>query len=579
LITSDPRRLTTRSPRRWSAGWIPVSVAWLGGLALVATWLRVTPESSLREELTRLQFWSLNASLLAAVTIAAASARASHLAALKRHGGRMAIVAAVALGLVLTIPPRTNRIFYDEQIYQSVGQNLADLHLAQVCSDGGLDGGRLHCARGEYNKQPYAYPHLLALAYRIFGVRTWTAFALNAVVMPATACAVYLLVVALFDDRAAAFIAGLLIAAMPEQLMWSATAAVEPTASLAAVAAVIGAARYARLGGTRRLAALTVMAAYAIQFRPESLLILPVLAAFAAPRAAGDLEQPQAWWCAVLLLLLCAVPAAHLFAVRHAGWGTNAARFAAGFVPGNLRVNGWFYLRDPRFPWANTVLAACGLWGAARWRERWTVAGWFFVFFAVDLAFYAGSYNYGADVRYALMTFPAIAVLAGLGAARVGRALLSSAAVPYLEAAAGILVAVQMFWYLPVVRAIPEEAWAAREDVRFAEAAARRLPTGSYVLTQNPGMFHLWGVNAGQMGLAVVDPGFIRDIGPRSRGGLFVHWNFWCGVEDPVQPALCRSTMALGRTILVDEYRGRDQRFAFYRLEPGADSGLKGTRP
>ena len=35
--------------------------------------------------------------------------------------------------------------------------------------------------------------------------------------------------------------------------------------------------------------------------------------------------------------------------------------------------------------------------------------------------FYAGSYNYGADVRYSLMTYPPIAVLAGLGAARLVR--------------------------------------------------------------------------------------------------------------------------------------------------------------
>ena len=85
-----------------------------------------------------------------------------------------------ASALTLFVAPRTNRIFYDEQIYQSIGQNLADLRLAQMCNDGSVEYGRLQCASGEYNKQPYAYPHLLSLAYRLFGVHAWTAFAVNA---------------------------------------------------------------------------------------------------------------------------------------------------------------------------------------------------------------------------------------------------------------------------------------------------------------------------------------------------------------------------------------------------------------
>ena len=63
-----------------------------------------------------------------------------------------------ALALTLFVAPRTNRIFYDEQIYQGIGQNLADLRLAQMCNDGSVEYGRLQCASGEYNKQPYAYP-------------------------------------------------------------------------------------------------------------------------------------------------------------------------------------------------------------------------------------------------------------------------------------------------------------------------------------------------------------------------------------------------------------------------------------
>src|SRR5687768_9608279 len=105
---------------------------------------------ALRAWLVAWQFWALEAqfALLLVVTLVEA----------RRLGVRRAtVVAGCALGacawlLTATVPPRTNRIFYDEQIYQGVGRNLSDLRLAQMCNDGNVEYGRLQCALGEYNK-------------------------------------------------------------------------------------------------------------------------------------------------------------------------------------------------------------------------------------------------------------------------------------------------------------------------------------------------------------------------------------------------------------------------------------------
>jgi hypothetical protein len=196
------------------------------------------------------------------------------------------------------------------------------------------------------------------------------------------------------------------------------------------------------------------------------------------------------------------------------------------------------------------------------------------VFLGIGLVFYAGSYNYGADVRYSLMTYPPIAVLGGLGAARLARVVAHGTArfgfartgVPLIAAA----LLFQFLWYAPVVRATTEEAWAARADVRFAHTFARAIPRNSYVLTHNPSMFHLWGVNAGQMSLATSNPAYLRYLAERYRGGIYLHWNFWCNVQDPVQPETCRAALAAAPGEVVTEYRERDQRFAFYRLKPSA---------
>jgi hypothetical protein len=547
--------------------WIAVGAAWLVSLGALLTWLLENSTGTLREQLKVLQFWSLELTVFAALLSGVYTFRQLARDCSRSDGVRLLMLAALATGLTVFVAPRTNRIFYDEQIYQSIGQSMADSRLAQVCNDGSVEYGRLQCSSGEYNKQPYGYPHLLSVAYRLFGLHESTAFAVNAVVMGLTVCGVYLLVRVLFHDRHAAVLAGLLLALTPQQLIWSATAAVEPSASLAAVVALLCAAHYYRSGDRAALVATAVASAYAVQFRPESILILPVIGVLIWPRLRGDLAYPSAWWAVILFFLLLAVHLGHLFAVRNAPWGTDAARFSLQYVPANLRVNGPFYLYDERFPLAFSVLAIIGLSAGGFKRERLALALHFLLFFAITLVFYAGSYNYGADVRYSLMTYPPIAVIGGLGAARLGRAIERlGTGVP----AFGLVVATvafQFLWYAPVVRATTEEAWAARADVRFARAFATELPRNAYVLTHNPGMFQLWGVNAGQMSRVASNPRYVDFLASRYSGGVYVHWNFWCNVQDAVQPEFCRQAMAMRPVELVREYKERDQRFALYRMK------------
>lgn len=567
-------------PGAWPGrAWIAAGAATLGTIAIPAVWLLNTSTGNLREELKVLQPWSLDACVLLGLLIGVCLLHTIPRDVYKREIPPMAMLAALGVALTLFAAPRTNRIFYDEQIYQGIAQNIADVRLAQVCNDGSVEYGRLRCAAGEYNKQPYAYPHALSVAYRLVGVHVSTAFAVNAAAMGLTICAVYLLVFLLFRDRDAALFAGLLIALTPEQLLWSATAAVEPSASLALVVSLLCAAHYLRAGGWLALGATVVSAAYAVQFRPESLLILPVLGFMAWPRLRHELEQPAGWWAASLFLCLVAVHTAHLFAVRNVEWGAVGPRFSIRYIEANLRANGWFYLYDERFPGSFMALAFVGLFSTRQRREALTIAKYFVLFFTIDLVFYAGSYNYGADVRYSLMTYPPIAVLGGLGAAQLARVIARfgsrlrtgwGAPLGTGVAARALIVTALLFqflWYAPVVRATTEEAWAARADVRFAQAFASAIPRNAFVLTHNPSMFHLWGVNAGQMSRAISNPAYVRFLTERYSGGLYLHWNFWCNVQDPVQRELCSKALTIGTAEVLAEYRERDQSFAFYRMK------------
>ena len=185
------------------------------------------------------------------------------------------------------------------------------------------------------------------------------------------------------------------------------------------MAALLFAALAARSPRALPLAAAAVAAAYAIQFRPESFLILPVVAVMLWPRLREEATAARLWWIGLLFFALVAVHAAHLFAVRNMEWGASDARLSWRFVADNLRVNGRFFLGDERFPLLFTLLALVGLTRRRLGRERLAVCLYFLLFFGIYLLFYAGSFNFGADVRYSVLTVPPIAILGGLGAARL----------------------------------------------------------------------------------------------------------------------------------------------------------------
>ncbi len=251
--------------------------------------------------------------------------------------------------------------------------------------------------------------------------------------------------------------------------------------------------------------------------------------------------------------------------------GHESGPAVVAYVAINLRVNGGFYLGDERFPVVFTLLAVIGLFDRPFRTGRLCVGAYFLLFFGMYLSFYAGSYNYGADVRYSLMTYPPLAILGGLGAARVAT-WIERVRLERLGAdtpAQGLVTAglvFQFLWYAPLVRATTEEAWAARADVRFAQSLVPELRGNTYVLDPQPRDVPRVGH---QRGADVPDrdqPAPSRPPGESLPGGVYLHWNFWCNVQDPIQREFCQKALAGQKAELVREYYERGQRFAIYRL-------------
>lgn len=536
------------------------------GLAL-AIWFASLPSDALRSRLIVLQFWWLAAGfgLLAATSARELPALIRSIRFRRNQWLAAGAIALLAGLLASAVAPRTNRIYYDEHIYQGIGQNLTDLRRAQMCNAGIVEYRTLQCTSSEYNKQPYAYPFLLSIGYRLFGVSDQLAHVVNITALMAHVLTIVLLSALLTSSAGAAIAAAAVFATIPQQIQWSATAAAEPTAALACTAAVLSAAWFAR---SRRFGSLlwtVAVSAWAAQFRPESLLILPVVAIVIALQAPEELRRGRIVFALVLGYALLTVHAGHLMAVRNEAWGTTGDRLSGAFLLSNLSANGWFYLADWRFPAVYGVLALAGLILPGDRSPRVIFGVYFLALWGIFLAFYAGSYNYGADIRYSLMSYAPLALLAGravsIAADRFGGRRRTT---PWIVAG---FFAANLLLYLPQLRAVGEEAWAARADVRIAKQFASTLPQDSMILTHNPHMFHLWGRNASQVFLGASDPAFLSNLNERFGGGVYLHWGFWCNVDDMAQRALCAKVLAEHPGTMVFEQRERDYRYAFYRLD------------
>ena len=210
-----------------------------------------------------------------------------------------------------------------------------------------------------------------------------------------------------------------------------------------------------------------------------------------------------------------------------------------------------------------------------RWlKEKLLVLLWFLIFWGIFLFFYAGSYTYGADVRFALLGFMPLAVLAGLGCGYARDRLVFSGLLAgekgrtklFSFLLIGIILA-SFLQFFPLVRRIGQEAWGARYDHQYAEEFSKKIPERSIVLTHNPAMFLLWNRNAIQAYAGINNPEIIGHLMKKYRGHVYFHYNYWCNAESAPSRKLCR---AIKDQYFLEEIaceREQNYEYVLYKME------------
>ncbi|OEU52344.1 MAG: hypothetical protein BA861_03155 [Desulfobacterales bacterium S3730MH5] len=500
----------------------------------------------------------------------------------KRGAGLVALF-LVAFSIASFIAPRTHRIFYDEDIYANVGQNIALTNQTGYCNYGTFEYGEYYPQWITYNKEPSGWPFLISRAFQLLGTDELYAFLTNNLLFSAGVLVVFFITWHLTGIYFTSLLAALSFALIPHNLIWANTAAAEPSASFFAGLTVLCLIVFLKTQRDRHLFLLAMLIPFACQMRPESMLILLwVMIAFMvlSPRS---LINKKVWTFGLLTALFLLPHLLHFYAVSGHTWGAEGGKFSLNFFWNNLYANGAYYLNNLHFPVLLTALAIIGLL-CSRELLRWRllIFLWFLFFWGIFLFFYAGSYRYGADVRFSLLSFMPLSILAGLGGGfilkKMGKTVsgfktrdagCGHLGSRILQHGASIIVLVMLLSFLeflPLVRRVGQEAWGARHDHRYAREFIDKIPRRSIVLTQNPTMLLLWGQNAIQTYAGINDPGLIEHLMKKYQGHVYFHYNYWCNTKNERNRRLCRAIKEKYRLTEIARAYEQDYEYGLYQM-------------
>jgi 4-amino-4-deoxy-L-arabinose transferase-like glycosyltransferase len=538
---------------------------------ILAGFIHTFPKEQMVEPLKTWVPWSLKINLLVLLVSTVLCYRDIH-SALKQFYDRRGIclVALLILGFLLTcfVSERTHRIYFDEDIYANVGQNIALLNQTGFTNYGTYEYDEYFAHWIEYNKEPSGWPFLISLPFQLLGVDELYVFLLNNLLFVGGILLVFFIVWDLTQRYLASILAALVYTLIPHNIIWFNTMAAEPSAAffggLCAYAFIV----YLRTREDRHLLVLAALIPMACQMRPESSLIFiwaMVAVLMFSPKVLG---QKETWAIGLVATLFLLPHLLHFYAVSGYSWGAEGPKFAWSFFTENIVTNGPYYFNNREYPAFFTFLGLLGLLGSSRVDPRWRVLIflWFLFFWTIFLFFYAGSYRYGADVRFALVTFMPLAVLAGMGGSvlrdQLARSLNGSTSTSLVVA-----LAVALFiGFLPLVRLEGQEGWGARFDHKYARQFIDAIPRRSVILTQVPTMFLLWGQGAIQTYAGINHPDLIASLMAKYQGHVYFHYNFWCNAESKENAAMCQM---IGERYNVEEIglaREQHYEFGLYRL-------------
>lgn len=481
---------------------------------------------------------------------------------------------ASILGLTLftaLIAPKTERILFDEDIYMNTAQNIVAFGRNQYCYDGEIIYGEYKCTNTTLNKQPPGYPMTLSLFFRVFDVSRSNAFLFNNIIFLINVSLIFFSVLTITKNYKISLFSMLLYTSVPVVAHWHNTAASEPVSAMYTTATLLS---FLIFDKRRKLSLYflsVLLLVLSVYTRFEAILLaLPIIyLLFNFLKGLSGYEKKDFF----KILGITSIGIAflfpivvHYFHVKSDPWGAEPGEtFGLQYFNKNFSTNIKFFTSNQYFPIiALALLVGIIISKRSKILEYYILS--FLLIFGVYLFFYAGSYEYGADIRYALTSLSPYVIACSIGLATLVKKFSEKNILLFVV----IPLLVNMSLLIPSMRVRGEEGWQAWWDIEFIQNEIKtKLGPDDIIFSTIPYAFHVDKMN-GRSTDHLYNQQYISTLLELDNGQrYYFHYGFWCALE-PTEGSVAKfcNDIVLENYELepVIEHERRGTRYALYEI-------------
>jgi len=496
---------------------------------------------------------------------------------------KLALIVTLLIGLSLrlVVTPWLHKIYYDEDIYINIAHNIANQGQACLCDYGSPS----FCKVCIDNKQPMGMATFYAILIKLFGWAGYgseaSIFATSIILSSIAILLIFVIAYQLTKNPYIGLFAALFLALTPTHIRWSASTSLDSFyltfLLLACVAWLIDVKDF----NSTMFAFFAT--AFAVQIRPEGLITILILGflVLATHKKPFELLTRKEFLLGLLLMLLLVLPTVwHLKLNKEETWGApQGKKISLSYFPGNAKDNILFFFDATRFPIVVTAFAVLGFfYGLAKFtKQSLALMAWFLVFFMVWAVFYAGSFNYGMDIRFMLTLLAPVLIFAATGCCIVmdlvryvvvrfnKRSKLKLNIPLFTLIAAGICLWLIIDYY-DYISNFGEKASDAMTVHEFARAFVQNTSSNCIFLSQVSSMFLNFNRPSIQMHQFIWGS-YDKEV-LNNYDCIYLYWGYWCASHEPHRieqcaPLLNKFSWNKVASLQFDQRR----EFAFYKLK------------
>lgn len=447
-----------------------------------------------------------------------------------------------------TIPPKTPRLFFDEDIYLDMARQIVTYGSSCLCDYGNKFG----CFECELMKWPVGHPFLLSIPFFFLEPNFSVASHFMTFLSSLTIVFIFLTSYFLFKDEKVGIFSSLVLALLPVHILWSPTASADVTYSFFTSFILFFSILSAFVNDLKVHAISLLALSLSIQSKVEGIVLIPLyfLTQLLLNQNYTQFFKKRSYILMIIIsFLLISVYLLHTFySARVDTWGGPGKKFGLEYLALNLpdNVSYWFEIYAITDEWAYkgkqlyhpfilTFISIFGLLNMIRidWKKALVLTSWFGTVFLLYGSFYAGSVYYGVDVRYVLPQYVPFSVLCGFGFYSLFKVFKKLNRENEVFVLLIVLTFLYFSLYVPKMKISPEEieeASDARTYREFAINFASTKPDDCYFISHISSIYS-W-LEKGHMQIWYVYRPEFDDILKNNTCVIFDE-GYWCNIHAP----------------------------------------------